>query len=85
MTRSAAQELGSRGITVNAIAPGFIETDMIAKLSSEARAAASEHIPLRRMGRPEEIASAVVFLASEHASYITGAVFVVDGGLTMLG
>jgi 3-oxoacyl-[acyl-carrier protein] reductase len=83
LTKSVAKELASRNILINAVAPGFIETDMTAAMTSEARAAMSSQIPLERLGRPADIAAAVAFLASEHASYITGQVLVVDGGLVM--
>lgn len=83
LTKSVAKELGSRNILVNAIAPGFIETEMTAAMTPEARSALSGLIPLERLGRPEDIAAAVVFLASDHASYITGQVIVVDGGMVM--
>ncbi len=82
-TKSAARELASRGITANAIAPGFIETAMTAKLSPEARAALQKQIPLGSLGQPEDVASAVLFLASPAARYITGQVLSVDGGMTM--
>ena len=68
---------------VNAVAPGFIETDMTAAMTAEARSALAGQIPLERLGRPEDIAGAVTFLASEQASYITGQVLVVDGGMVM--
>ena len=83
LTKAVAKELGSRNVLVNAVAPGFIETDMTAAMSPEARAALSAQIPLERLGRPEDIAATVAFLASEHAAYITGQVFVVDGGMVM--
>ena len=83
LTKSVAKELGSRNILVNAIAPGFIETDMTSAMTPEARAALSGQIPLNRLGRPQDVASAVAFLASEHAAYITGQVLVVDGGMVM--
>jgi 3-oxoacyl-[acyl-carrier protein] reductase len=83
LTKSVAQELASRNILVNAVAPGFIETDMTAALSAEQRAALAERIPLGRLGTPADVASAVAFLASEQASYITGQVLVVDGGMVM--
>ena len=81
LTKSVAKELGSRNILCNAVAPGFIETDMTAAMTPEARAAMSGQIPLERLGKPEDIAGMVAFLASEHAAYITGQVFVVDGGM----
>ena len=83
LTKSVAKELAQRNVLVNAVAPGFIETDMTAAMTSEARAALSGQIPLERLGRPEDIAGVVTFLASEHASYITGQVLVVDGGMVM--
>ncbi|MDJ0664503.1 MAG: 3-oxoacyl-[acyl-carrier-protein] reductase [Acidimicrobiia bacterium] len=82
-TMSLAKEIGSRGITVNAVAPGFIETDMTAALGNDAAAAAADQITLGRLGRPEEVASAVGYLASAEASYITGQTIVVDGGLAI--
>ncbi len=81
MTRSLAREYASRGITVNAVAPGFIETDMTADLPEAARQGIVDQTPLGRIGRPEEVAAAVVFLASEEASYITGQVLRVNGGM----
>ena len=83
MTKSAAKELASRGITVNAIAPGFIESDMTDALPEKVKEAMLSRIPLKRYGKAEEIAAAVCFLASDEADYITGQVLVVDGGLTM--
>ena len=83
LTKSVAKELGSRNILVNAIAPGFIETEMTDAMTPEARGALNSLIPLERLGRPEDIASMVVFLASDRASYITGQVLVVDGGMVM--
>ncbi len=83
LTKSVAKELGSRNILVNAVAPGFIETDMTAAMTPEARAALSGQIPLDRLGSPQDIAATVAFLASDHASYITGQVLVVDGGMVM--
>jgi len=83
MTKSVARELASRGITVNAVAPGYIATDMTAALSAEQQAALTKLIPLERLGAPQDVAAAVLFLASEGASYITGQVLVVDGGMVM--
>ena len=82
-TKSVAKEYGSRGILVNAVAPGFIDTDMTGSLPPEARAAMLGGITLGRLGRPEDVAGAVVFLASDLAGYITGQVLVVDGGLAI--
>jgi len=82
-TRSLAKEIGSRGITVNAVAPGFIETDMTANLGATAAEAAIQQITVGRLGRPEEVASAVGYLASDDAAYITGQTVVVDGGLAI--
>jgi 3-oxoacyl-[acyl-carrier protein] reductase len=83
LTKSVAKELGSRNILVNAVAPGFIETDMTAAMTPEARAALSGQIPLERLGTPQDIAGVVAFLASKHADYITGQTLVVDGGMVM--
>ena len=83
LTKSIARELASRGITVNAIAPGFIETDMTNALTPEQREALAKQIPLERLGKPEDVAAAVLFLASDGAAYITGQVLVVDGGMVM--
>lgn len=83
LTKATARELASRGITVNAVAPGFIETDMTDKLSDTVKENACKQIPLGKMGNPEDIAEAVVFLASEKAAYITGQVLCVDGGMAM--
>jgi 3-oxoacyl-[acyl-carrier protein] reductase len=83
LTKSVAKELGSRNILVNAVAPGFIETDMTAAMTAEARAALSGQIPLERLGTPQDIAGMVAFLASDHAAYITGQTLVVDGGMVM--
>ena len=83
LTKSAAKELASRNITCNAIAPGFIETDMTDKLPDNIKEQAINSIPVKRMGKPEDIAALAVFLASDSASYITGEVIKIDGGLTM--
>jgi 3-oxoacyl-[acyl-carrier protein] reductase len=83
LTKSVAKELASRNILANAVAPGFIETDMTAAMTPDARAALTGQIPLERLGTPEDVAGVVAFLASEHAAYITGQVFVVDGGMVM--
>ena len=83
LTKAIAQEIGSRNITVNAVAPGFVETDMTHGLSQELKDKMLEQIPLRRVGRPEDVAAAVRFLASNEAGYITGHVLDVNGGLYM--
>jgi 3-oxoacyl-[acyl-carrier protein] reductase len=83
LTKSVAKELGSRNVLVNAVAPGFIETDMTAAMTPDARAALSGQIPLERLGTPRDIAGVVTFLASEHAAYVTGQTLVVDGGMVM--
>jgi len=82
-TKSVAKELGSRGITVNAIAPGFIETDMTAVLSDKVKEQFINSIPLRRSGKPEDVANAALFLASDYSDYITGQVINIDGGMVM--
>jgi 3-oxoacyl-[acyl-carrier protein] reductase len=81
LTKTAAKELAPRGITVNAIAPGFIETDMTASLSEKARNALLDQVPLRRAGQPDDVAAVAAFLASESASYLTGQVIHVSGGM----
>ncbi len=83
LTKAAARELASRGITVNAIAPGFIETDMTSVLPEKVREASAAQIPLGSFGKPEQVAAAAAFLASEDAGYITGQVLHVDGGMAM--
>jgi 3-oxoacyl-[acyl-carrier protein] reductase len=83
LTKSMAQEMASRQITVNAVSPGFIETDMTSGLSDEIKAKVLEAIPLRRMGKAEDVAAAVRFLASEEAGFITGHVLAVNGGMYM--
>jgi 3-oxoacyl-[acyl-carrier protein] reductase len=83
LTKSLAQEVASRNITVNAVAPGFIETDMTAKLNDETKAKALQAVPLQRMGKAEDIAAAVRFLCSDEANYITGHVLDVNGGMYM--
>lgn len=83
MTRSLAQEIGSRGITVNCVAPGFIDTDMTRALSEEQRTALLGRIPVGRLGAPEDIAAAVVYLASPQAGYVTGTTLHVNGGMYM--
>ncbi|MBR3057445.1 MAG: 3-oxoacyl-[Clostridiales bacterium] len=82
-TKSLAKELGSRGICVNAVAPGFVETDMTEVLSDKVKEALMNNIPLKRTAKPEDIANAIGFLASEKADYITGQVLTVDGGMCM--
>jgi len=83
LTKSLAKEIAPRNVTVNAVAPGFIGTDMTSDLSDDIKETAISHIPLGRMGAPEDVAKAVAFLASDDAAYITGQVLVVDGGMVM--
>ena len=83
LTKSVAKELASRGVTCNAIAPGFIETDMTAKLPEKLKAEYTAQIPVKRVGQPQEVAQLALFLASDAASYITGTVIPVDGGVSM--
>jgi 3-oxoacyl-[acyl-carrier protein] reductase len=83
LTKAVAKELASRNVLANAVAPGFIETEMTGALTPDARQALSAQIPLERLGTPRDVASVVAFLASEYAAYITGQVFVVDGGMVM--
>ena len=83
LTKTVAKELGSRNILINAVAPGFIETEMTASMTPEAREALGKQIALERLGTAQDVAAIVAFLASDLASYITGQVFVVDGGMVM--
>ena len=83
LTKSLAKELATRGVTVNAVAPGFIDTDMTAAMPQAAREATLASIPMGRMGAPEDVAKAVAFLASDEAAYVTGQVLAVDGGMAM--
>ena len=83
LTKTVARELASRGITVNAVAPGFVHTEMTEVLSSQVKEAAVAQIPLGRFGETQDIANTVAFLASEKADYITGQVICVDGGMAM--
>jgi 3-oxoacyl-[acyl-carrier protein] reductase len=82
-TKSVAREVASRGITANAVAPGFIDTDMTATMTEKAKEAVTAAIPMGRVGRPEDIAGAVTYLVSDAAAYITGQVLGVDGGFRM--
>lgn len=83
LTKTVAKELGSRNVLVNAIAPGFIETEMTESMTADARSGLTAMIPLERLGKPRDVSAMVAFLASEQASYITGQVFVIDGGMVM--
>jgi 3-oxoacyl-[acyl-carrier protein] reductase len=83
LTKSLAKEMASKHITANVVCPGFIETDMTDVLPPQVKEAAVQHTPLKRMGKPEEVAAAAAFLASEEAGYITGQTITVDGGMTM--
>ena len=83
LTKSVARELSSRGITCNAVAPGFIDTEMTAQMTDKAKEAVKTQIPLGRVGKVDDIAEVVTFLASEKASYITGQVISVDGGMSI--
>jgi 3-oxoacyl-[acyl-carrier protein] reductase len=82
LTRSLSRELAKRNVTVNAVAPGFIESDMTRTLGDALMEEVKKHIPARRLGKPAEVAGAVLFLASPAAAYITGCVLTVDGGMT---
>jgi len=84
MTKALAQEVASRGITVNAVAPGFVTTAMTDKLSEQQRAKLTESIPLGRIGKPEDVAAAVAYLASDEAGWVTGATLHVNGGMAMI-
>ena len=83
LTKSVAKEFASRNILANVVAPGFIETDMTAAMTDEAKKTLFTQIPLERLGKPQDIAGLVTFLSSDHAAYITGQVFIVDGGMVM--
>ena len=83
LTKSVAKELGSRGITCNAVAPGFIETDMTSGLSEDFKQMVEKTAPIARLGTPADISPAVLFLASQNSGYITGQTITVDGGLTL--
>jgi len=84
MTKALAQEVASRGITVNAVAPGFIATPMTDKLSEQQRTKLTDSIPLGRLGQPDDVAAAVAYLASDEAAWVTGATLHVNGGMAML-
>jgi 3-oxoacyl-[acyl-carrier protein] reductase len=84
LTKSTAKELGSRNITINAVAPGYILTDMTAKLDNDIKEKLKSSIPLGRLGKPEDVANLVCFLVSDDAAYITGQTFNVDGGMVMI-
>lgn len=83
ITKTLARELGKKGVTVNSVAPGFIATEMVKKMPTEVLKSMEEKVPLKRLGKPEEIASAYLFLASDDAAYINGTVLSVDGGITI--
>jgi len=83
MTKTWGRELGRKGITVNAVAPGFIATEMVAKMPENVIQSMQEKVPVGRLGKPEEIASAYLFLSSDEAAYINGTVLSVDGGMTV--
>ena len=85
LTKTAAQEFASRDITINIVAPGFINTDITNSLSEKLREAILNRVPMRRAGEPEEVASLVGFLCSKNSAYITGQLFCIDGGLTLGG